>query len=235
MPEHSDVPDWVPRTVARELVRIALPCDVFEAEERLIVHMRDLPPDEWRFRLWSAQITAAREGVRWFPSLSEEVAKTFKFRFWREVDAPREGARIHVGGNRAAYAGPLLVTAAEYRISPPPKGVIVPESLIVIDEWRQIEARVGDIRLRLAPLVAALRNAGCPVDMALDQLRAQGLLPAPGPARKLHWVEEALRKHRPGKDETSKHWTERATPKQARTAENWLVHHRDVWRRYGGK
>jgi hypothetical protein len=238
MPER---PDFIPHTVARELVRIASQGDDLGAESHLIEYMSKLPPDGWRSRLWGAQVAAAAEDVRVDRWLVAESARAMQVRLWKEAHTPRDGALIHVRGNEAIYRGPLLWLPVWVEVSSP-KGVIiprysplvVPDSLTVIDPRWQAEVHLGAIGLRAGPLVEALRrDFGGLADRAVKQLQERGLLPAAfSPAR--HWIEAALVSHPPLIDETKKHWAERAAPEQARHVQNWLSKNDDAWRKHGG-
>jgi hypothetical protein len=228
----TDPNDLILRTVATKLVRIALQCDALTAEMYSIDYMSERPPSEWRARFWSPQFEPTPGGVHWPLSLSEEFARILKDRFWRDVRNVQDGAHIQVNGSFAAYVGPLLMTPNWTEVTSQ-KGVIIPRSAIVsstIRWWTEIHLFV--IRLPLSPLVEVLRRDGGLVDMALDQLRKEGLLPIP-PSRR-HWVEEALNTRRPRKGENKKDWTERATPGREGTARNWLSRNDSVWRAYGG-
>ena len=186
MPAHSDFDGWIPRTVARELVRIAWHCDAIGAESYLIEYMSELQPDEWRCRSWGTQIVAAAEGARIYPWLVAESTRAMQTRLWKEVHTPRDGALIHVRGNEAIYRGPLLWLPDWIEVSSP-KGVIlprysplvIPNSLTFVDPRRQAEVRLGAISLHAGPLLQVLRrDVGGLADRAVDQLQKQGLLPA---------------------------------------------------------
>ena len=236
MPEH----DWIPRTVAVQLVGIATQCDTVGAESYLITYMSELSSDEWRCKPWGTRIVAVAEGARVDPSLVAESTRAMQIRLWKETHAPREGAIIRVGGNEAIYRGPMLWLPMWIEVSSP-KGVIipkysplvVPDSLTLADPRRQVQVHLGAISLPLGPLLEALRrDVGGLADRAVDQLQKQGLLPT-SPSRR-HWVEEALNKRPPRKGETKKGWAKRATPDREATAKNWLSNNDSVWRAYGG-
>jgi hypothetical protein len=182
-----DADDFIPRTVARELVRIASPCDdVIGAESYLIEYMSKLPPDGWRSRPWGTQIVAAVEGARIYPWFVAESARAMQIRLWKGVHTPRDGALIYVRGNEAIYRGPLLWLPECIEVSSP-KGVIlpkysplvIPNSLTFGDTRLRAEVHLGAIGLRAGPLVEALRrDFGGLADRAVKQLQEQGLLPA---------------------------------------------------------
>jgi hypothetical protein len=174
--------DWVLRTDAAELIRVALQCDSLAAELHLIQHMAERSPDDWRARLWVPRIIPLERGVRWRPSLAEEFAEAIKIRFWREALAVRDDTLIQVNGNLAAYRGPRLVAGVSCEVKTPsrvivPKGVVT--NILVVDTWRQAEAHLYAIRLRLQPLLEDLQRDGGPVGLAIDHLQRQGRLPKP--------------------------------------------------------
>jgi len=214
MPEQSDSDDRILRTIALKLVCGSLQCDGLTGEMYLIGHMSERPPDEWSARFWFPQFEATPGRVLWPLSLSEEFTKILKERFWRDVRSGQNGAaRIQVNGSFAAFIGPLPTTPVWTEVRTPKGGALIPRSAIVsstIRWWTEVHLSV--IRLRLNPLVEALRRDGGLVDLALDQLRAQGLLPAAllassnSPAQALHWIEALLVQHRPSKGEAKKAW-----------------------------
>ena len=136
MPEH----DWIPRTIAVQLVSIATQCDVVGAESYVITYMSGLSSDEWRCRPWDTRIVAAVDGVRVDRSRVAESTRAMQIRLWKETHAPRDGAIIHVRGNEVIYRGPLLWLPAWIEVSSP-KGIIIPKysplvvpnSLLVVD------------------------------------------------------------------------------------------------------
>ena len=185
MVERLDVDLWVPRTVALALVGIATKCDGVGAESYLIEYLSRHPATDWRYRPWGAQIVAAMEGARVDQSFFAESTRAMQIRFWPEAHAPRPGVLIHVRGNEAIYRGPLQWLPVWVEVSSP-KGVIIPRnsplvipnSLTVIDTRWQTEVHLGAIRLRLRPLLEALRREDGLVDLAIGRLVKQGLLPA---------------------------------------------------------
>lgn len=177
--------DLILRAIALRLVRIALQCDGLAAEMYLIAHLSERPPDEWHARLWIPQIVAMTEGGRWPPSLFEEFAKTLKARFWPEVRSGQDGAHIQVNGSLAAYVGPLRLKPVWAEVKTSKGIIIIPRDAIIRSSvnW-QAEVHLYAIRLRLGPLVEALRSDGGYVDLALDQLQKQGLsLPSVSPSK----------------------------------------------------
>jgi hypothetical protein len=270
MPEHSDFDGWIPRTVARKAVRIASHCDAIGAESYLVEYMSKLPPVEWRSRLWGSQIVAVVAGVRVDPSFVAESARAMQIRLWKEAHTPRDGALIHVRGNEVIYFGPLLWLPVSIEVSSPTKGVIlpkcsalvIPNSLTFGDTRLRAEVRLGAISLRLRPLVEALRRDGYLVDLALDQLQKQGLLPATlvdslsslapiipseavvtepvviasepkGPLK--HRVSDALKKSSPLPDEGYEDWAKRALPnKNPHSVASILSKNKDRWEEAGG-
>jgi hypothetical protein len=178
MAEPPDPRDLILRTVAVKLVCIAMQCDGVGGESYLVEYMSRRPASESRYRLWDTQIVAAVQGARVDPLSYAEFARTMQIHLWRETHAPRDGAIIHVRGNELTYRGPLLrPIPAGYEIRRLPKGLIL-NSLILVDPRRLAEIRVGAVRLPLAPLVEALRRDDGLADLALAQLREEGLLPA---------------------------------------------------------
>ncbi len=185
MPERSDFDDWIPHTLARELVRIASPGDdVVGAESYLIEYMSKLPPEEWRCRPWGTRIIAAVGGARAQPSFVAEFTRAMQVRLWKEAHTPRNGAIIDVRGNEAIYRGPLLWLPAWIEVSGP-KGVItpkcpplvIPNSLTFVDPRWQAQIHFGAINLRTGPLLRTLgRDFGNLADRAAEQLQKQGLL-----------------------------------------------------------
>jgi len=259
MPEQSDADDFIPRTVGVELVRIATQCDGVGAESHLIQYMSELRPEEWRCRPWSTQIVAAVEGARIYPWFVAESARAMQIRLWKEVHTPRDGALIHLRGNEATYRGPLLWLPAWVEVSSP-KGVIlpkyspsiVPDSLLVVDTRRQAQVHLGAISLRLGPLLEALRRdvGGRLVDRAVDQLRAQKLLPAafadpsssgtPADGLKRR-IQTALREHRPLSGESYPEWAKRVLPSDEPqsvsnilSTDNVLLRDKSMWKEAGG-
>ena len=252
MSERSDSDDWLLQVDAFALVKIALGCSEDEAENYLVDHACGHPSFDWRYRSRvkidkmppSAQrLRAKRRALKSAARTSrlhcpdfEEIDRAIRTRFWRE--ARRGEAQVRIAGNSAAYLGPLFLAPVRCEVRLP--GRIIPgHNPTLVDPRWLVAIHLSVIRIRAAPLIAALRSDGGAVNAALEHLRPCGRLPASlgshaSPAVKLKGamkqdVPAMLVERPPSSGESQKGWTERVMPEHAKAARNFLSKNNGLW------